>query len=115
MVVEKLTKVSFDVGRPNMTKDEFIDELLTGLTNPPGYFPKNVLMNIQGYDSLDTETDALILDTRAPEVFAEGFVPNAINIGLDGNFAMWVAAKITEKVPTLDVPKTAYVCPSTLL
>ena len=101
--------------RADMTKDEFIEELLTGLTNPPGYFPKNVLMNIQGYDSLDTvmeraykalspssfelvanETDALILDTRAPEVFADGFVPNSINIGLDGNFAMWVGEMITE-------------------
>lgn len=101
--------------RSDMTKDEFIDELLTGLTNPPGYFPKNVLMNIQGYDSLDTvmerannalspnsfellasETQALILDTRAPEVFALGFIPNSINIGLDGNFAMWVGEMITD-------------------
>lgn len=101
--------------REDMTKDEFIEELLTGLTNPPGYFPKNVLMNIQGYDSLDTvmerankalspssfellasETQALILDTRAPEVFALGFIPNSINIGLDGNFAMWVGEMITD-------------------
>jgi rhodanese-related sulfurtransferase len=98
-----------------MTQDEFIEELLTGLTSPPGYFPKNVLMNIQGYDSLDTvmergnkalsptsfelvatETAALILDTRAPEVFAKGFVPTSINIGLDGNFAMWVGEMITD-------------------
>jgi glyoxylase-like metal-dependent hydrolase (beta-lactamase superfamily II)/rhodanese-related sulfurtransferase len=101
--------------RPNMTKEEFIDELLTGLTTPPAYFPKNVLMNIQGYDSLDTimdranrglspssfelvanETEALILDTRAPEVFAQGFIPNSINIGLDGNFAMWVGEMISD-------------------
>jgi glyoxylase-like metal-dependent hydrolase (beta-lactamase superfamily II)/rhodanese-related sulfurtransferase len=101
--------------RPDMTKEEFIEELLTGLTAPPGYFPKNVLMNIQGYDALDTvmaraqkalspmqfelvanETDALILDTRAPEDFALGFVPGSINIGLDGNFAMWVGEMITD-------------------
>lgn len=101
--------------RADMTKEEFIEELLTGLTAPPGYFPKNVLMNIQGYDSLDTvmergnkalsptsfelvatETAALILDTRAPEVFAKGFVPSSINIGLDGNFAMWVGEMITD-------------------
>jgi rhodanese-related sulfurtransferase len=48
------------------------------------------------FELLATETDALILDTRAPEVFAEGFVPNAINIGLDGNFAMWVGEMITD-------------------
>jgi len=101
--------------RADMTREEFVDELLTGLTNPPGYFPKNVLMNIQGYDSLDTvmergkhalspsefelmanESQALILDTRAPEVFAKGFIPNSINIGLEGNFAMWVGEMIPD-------------------
>ena len=39
--------------RPNMTEDEFVKELLTGLTKPPGYFPKNVLLNLKGYESLD--------------------------------------------------------------
>lgn len=101
--------------RADMTREEFIDELLTGLTNPPAYFPKNVLMNIQGYESLDTvlergkkalsvnefelvanETNALILDTRDPAVFANGFIPNAINIGLDGSFAMWVGEMIPD-------------------
>jgi hydroxyacylglutathione hydrolase len=101
--------------RSDMTREEFINELLTGLTAPPAYFPKNVLMNIQGYESLDSimdrgkkalnptefelvanETEALILDTRAPEVFAKGFVPNSINIGLDGSFAMWVGEMISD-------------------
>jgi glyoxylase-like metal-dependent hydrolase (beta-lactamase superfamily II)/rhodanese-related sulfurtransferase len=101
--------------RPDMTKEEFIQELLTGLTAPPGYFPKNVLMNIQGYDSIDTimergnnalavdefdfvanETGALILDTRDAELFAKGFIPNSINIGIDGNFAMWVGELIPD-------------------
>lgn len=101
--------------RADMTREEFVKELLTGLTTPPGYFPKNVLMNIQGYESLDTvmergnksldpvafevlanETEALILDTRDPAVFSKGFIPNSINIGLDGNFAMWVGEMITD-------------------
>ncbi|TNF46617.1 MAG: MBL fold metallo-hydrolase [Bacteroidetes bacterium] len=101
--------------RADMTREEFVKELLTGLTTPPGYFPKNVLMNIQGYESLDTvmergnkalsptafevlanETNALILDTRKPEDFAKGFIPNSINIGLDGNFAMWVGEMIPD-------------------
>ena len=65
-------------------------ELLTGLTPPPAYFRLNVLMNIQGYDSISdvlkrgqhalspaafeaaaNETGALVLDTRTPEVFAK--------------------------------------------
>ena len=39
--------------RADMTKEEFIKELLTGLTAPPKYFPKNVLLNIGGYKSFD--------------------------------------------------------------
>jgi glyoxylase-like metal-dependent hydrolase (beta-lactamase superfamily II)/rhodanese-related sulfurtransferase len=100
---------------PKMTEDEFVIAVLTGLTNPPGYFPANVLMNINGYESLDAvlkkantplnpeefelianETRALILDTRLASEFANGFIPNSINIGLDGNFAMWVGEMITD-------------------
>jgi len=99
----------------SMSKEEFIEKLLTGLTAPPGYFPKNVLMNIKGYESIDTvmekakhplspgafeaaanETGALVLDTRDAEEFAKGFIPNSINIGLDGNFAMWVGEMIPD-------------------
>ena len=101
--------------RPDMTKEEFIKELLTGLTAPPGYFPQNVLMNIKGYESLDTvmergekplspeafeavanETDALMLDTRDAGDFAKGFIPNSINIGLEGSFAQWVGEMIPD-------------------
>lgn len=101
--------------RANMTKEEFIKEVTTGLTAPPAYFPLNVMMNIQGYESIDTvlargqqalspdafetaanETGALILDTRDPQVFAKGFIPNSINIGIDGSFAPWVGAMIPD-------------------
>ncbi|MFL0682828.1 MAG: rhodanese-like domain-containing protein [Algoriphagus aquaeductus] len=98
-----------------MTKEEFIREVLSGLTPPPAYFPQNVMMNIQGYDSIDevlergvrplspaefeaaaNETGALILDTREAQVFAKGFIPNSINIGIDGSFAVWVGAMIPD-------------------
>lgn len=101
--------------RANMTREEFMAELLEGLTTPPSYFPKNVIMNIKGYDSIDTvmerglkaltpeefeaaanETEALMLDTRDPAVFSQGFIPNSINIGIDGNFAPWVGALIPD-------------------
>jgi glyoxylase-like metal-dependent hydrolase (beta-lactamase superfamily II)/rhodanese-related sulfurtransferase len=101
--------------RANMTKEEFIAELLDGLTAPPAYFPKNVMMNITGYESLDTvmsrgmnplspsefetmanETDALLLDTRDAESFSKGFIPNSINIGIAGGFAPWVGALIPD-------------------
>ncbi|HEX5667211.1 MAG TPA: MBL fold metallo-hydrolase [Chitinophagaceae bacterium] len=98
-----------------MAKEEFKKQVLTGLVAPPSYFPMNVLMNIQGYDSIQdvlkrgqhalspaafeaaaNETGALILDTRSPEDFAKGFIPNSINIGIDGNFAPWVGTMIPD-------------------
>lgn len=101
--------------RPDMTKEEFIKEVLTGLVAPPAYFPKNVLMNIKGYESIDTviergekalnpidfevvanEINALILDSRSATNFAKGFIPNSINIGLNSNFAMWVGELIPD-------------------
>jgi len=101
--------------KPGLTKEAFMKEVLTGLTPPPAYFPLNVLMNITGYEtieevlergkhafgpddfeSLANETGALILDTRDPEKFCEGFIPNSINIGVNGNFAPWVGALIPD-------------------
>lgn len=101
--------------RPDMTKEEFKKELLDGLTPPPGYFPQNVLINIQGYESLDdvmergsraltpsefdvvaNETEAIILDTRSKDEFREGFIPNSIFIGIDGSFATWVGTLIPD-------------------
>jgi len=101
--------------RADMTKEEFIKEVTTGLIAPPAYFPLNVMLNIKGYESIDkvlergqhalsaeafetaaNETSALILDTREPQTFAKGFVPNSINIGIDGSFAPWVGAMIPD-------------------
>ncbi len=101
--------------RANMTKAEFVKEVTTGLMPPPAYFPLNVALNKQGYDSIDevmqrgtqalsprafeaaaNETGALVLDTRDAETFAKGFVPNSINIGIDGQFAPWVGALIPD-------------------
>lgn len=100
---------------PDLTEDQFVVEILSGLSAPPQYFPKNVLINIQGYESLETviergskaldvnafelianETRALILDSRNPEDFSKGFIPNSINIGINGSFAMWVGELIID-------------------
>jgi hydroxyacylglutathione hydrolase len=101
--------------RADMTKEEFIKEVIEGLTTPPQYFPMNVMLNKQGYESIGevlkkgtqplsveafeaaaNETGALILDTRDPQTFAKGFIPNSVNIGLDGNFAPWVGTLIPD-------------------
>lgn len=114
---QKRTNYALD---PKLTREEFVKAVLTGLTSPPGYFPKNVLMNIQGYESLDAvmargkrplsvrefelianEERPLVLDTRPAAVFAKGFIPNSINIGLDSNFAMWAGEMITDIKQTI--------------
>jgi glyoxylase-like metal-dependent hydrolase (beta-lactamase superfamily II)/rhodanese-related sulfurtransferase len=101
--------------RANMNKEEFIKEVTEGLATPPAYFPLNVMLNKEGYESIDdvmkrgqhalspdafetaaNETGALILDTRDPQVFAKGFIPSSINIGIDGSFAPWVGALIPD-------------------
>jgi glyoxylase-like metal-dependent hydrolase (beta-lactamase superfamily II)/rhodanese-related sulfurtransferase len=106
--------------RPDMTKDEFIKELLDGLGAPPAYFPQNVLMNINGYESLDdvmkkaqrplsplefevaaNETEAIMLDVRHQDDFAKGHIPRSIFIGLDGSFAPWVGALIADVKQTI--------------
>lgn len=103
-----------------MTKEAFIDQVLDGLMPPPAYFPENVLMNIKGYESIDevlhkgtralspsefeaaaNETDALLLDTRDAQTFAKGFIPNSINIGIDGNFAPWAGTLIPDIKQTI--------------
>ena len=106
---------------PKLSKEEFIEIVLSGLTNPPVYFPQNVLLNIHGYESLDVvleralsplnvdafeaaanETSALILDTREANSFAQAFIPNSVNIGIDGSFAQWVGEMVTDvKQPIL--------------
>jgi hydroxyacylglutathione hydrolase len=94
--------------RENMTKDEFIKEVLDGLLDPPKYFPDNVKLNKEGYDESDeiinrsfnsltaNEVDNMlkekltILDVRGVEDFSSSHIPGSIFIGLDGRFAPWV-------------------------
>ncbi len=101
--------------RADMTKEEFIQEVTDGLTTPPAYFPENVRMNRDGYENIDVILErgtkelsadafeavvnaqgALMLDTRSPQEFKNGFIPNSINIGVNGNFAPWVGALILD-------------------
>jgi glyoxylase-like metal-dependent hydrolase (beta-lactamase superfamily II)/rhodanese-related sulfurtransferase len=104
-------KMNYALNQPN--KEAFIAAVLDGLTPPPAYFGMNVAMNKKGYDSFESvfkkgnvaltpeafelvaeTTGALILDTRDPGDFAQGFVPQSINIGIHGDFAPWVGAMV---------------------
>lgn len=112
-------EMNYALNQPS--KEAFIEAVLDGLLPPPAYFPMNVAMNKKGYESVDVvmsngmrslnvaafeaaaeNMDAVVLDTRNPGVFAQGFVPRSINIGIDGQFAPWVGSVIGDvKTPIL--------------
>lgn len=102
-------------------KESFVKAVTDGLLPPPAYFGMNVEMNKKGYESFDDvlskglhalspekfeetaeQTGALLLDVRSNEDFAKGFVPQSVNIGLNGDFAPWVGALVVDvKQPIL--------------
>lgn len=107
--------------RADMTKEEFIKEVLSGIAPPPQYFEKNAMMNKLGYDNFESVLEkgntplspetfenvanqygALVLDVRKEKDFIKAHIPNSIFIGLHGSFAPWVGALITDlKQPIL--------------
>jgi glyoxylase-like metal-dependent hydrolase (beta-lactamase superfamily II)/rhodanese-related sulfurtransferase len=112
-------EMNYALNQPS--REAFILAVLDGLLPQPAYFPMNVAMNKKGYESIDSvvnngmralevaafevaaeSTDAVVLDTRNPEVFAAGFIPRSINIGVNGQFAPWVGAIVGDvKTPIL--------------
>ena len=99
--------------REDMTKEEFVNEVIDGLLPPPQYFPENVRLNKNGYEDIDQlmekgkiplspskfeyiakQSRAVILDVRSTDEFSKGHIPNSIFIGIDGGFAPWVGTLI---------------------
>lgn len=102
--------------RADMTKEEFIEELLDGIAAPPQYFPKNAAINRSGqmddyskvlergtvpldvdtFRSIANHEGALVLDTRHQNDYVKESIPGSLFIGIDGGFAPWVGALITD-------------------
>jgi len=101
--------------RSEMSKEEFVKEVLEGISPPPQYFAKNALLNKTGYSDLDQVLDSgntplsvdlfeelagnnntLILDVRTQQEFVKNHIPGSIFIGLNGGFAPWVGALIVD-------------------
>jgi glyoxylase-like metal-dependent hydrolase (beta-lactamase superfamily II)/rhodanese-related sulfurtransferase len=100
---------------PGMSKNAFIKELTTGILPAPQYFAKNAGLNKSGYGSYDeiatkgtkaltpaeakellAATKAIVLDVRKPQEFAKQHITRSTFIGIDGQFAPWVGALITD-------------------
>jgi hydroxyacylglutathione hydrolase len=106
-------RINYALNQPS--KEAFVKAVTEGLLPPPGYFGFNVAMNKKGYESFDKvlnqgmqaltpdefeavaeTTGALVLDTRPNTAFYRGFIPQSINIGLNGDFAPWVGAMVID-------------------
>jgi glyoxylase-like metal-dependent hydrolase (beta-lactamase superfamily II)/rhodanese-related sulfurtransferase len=101
--------------RADMTKEEFVSEVLKGIGSPPPYFIENILLNKTGYADLDVvlsksntpisvelfeklaqKKGNLVLDVRTQQEFVKSHIPGALFIGLNGGFAPWVGALISD-------------------
>ena len=95
-----------------MSKEEFVKIVAADQPEVPAYFPKSAAKNLQGSPALEdlpkpkqltseeiANFDGVVLDVRAVGEFGAGHVPNAINIGLGGQFASWAGTLITVGTP----------------
>lgn len=104
----------------DMSREAFIKEVTEGLAPPPSYFFEDARINMQGYSPYNEVmdagqqplspaefeaqmSDALVLDTRIPNDFERGFIPGALNIGLNGQYAIWVGTLVDINQPLLVV------------
>ena len=101
----------------DMTREAFIREVTDGILPPPQYFFEDARINKMGYDPIEVvmkenknpltvqqfkdavKNGALILDTRMPDDFETGYVPGSLNIGLIGQYDVWVGTLIDIKQP----------------
>jgi glyoxylase-like metal-dependent hydrolase (beta-lactamase superfamily II)/rhodanese-related sulfurtransferase len=91
-------------------RGEFIAAVLEGLPVAPQYFGHNAAINRQGPEPAEWGFDPLpliapsadltdpakfyVVDVRDARSYAEGHVPNSVNIGLRGRFETWVGRMV---------------------
>lgn len=101
--------------KPSLQRDEFVRLVLQGLTEPPQYFPQNVMRNVLGSDKsydeimevsckplsplqckelINSHPELIILDTRKKEDYCRCHIPLTLFTGLDDHFAPWVGTII---------------------
>lgn len=105
----------------DMSREEFVAQVTEGLAEPPKYFFEDARINKVGYETLEEvmevnlrplsveelvdqqQKGVLILDTRSPRAFEKGHIEGSINIGLGGQYAIWVGTLINIDTPMIVV------------
>ncbi len=95
-----------------MSKEEFIKIVAADQPEAPQYFAASAAQNLKGSASLENLTkpeefsseeienfDGIVLDVRQNTDFGAAHIPNAINIGLGGQFATWAGTLLTIGTP----------------
>ena len=95
-----------------MTKDEFIKIVAADQPEAPAYFAASAAQNLKGLASLEDlpkpkklstveieNFDGIVLDVRTGAAFGANHIPNAINIGLGGQFATWAGTLVSVGTP----------------
>ena len=103
----------------DMTREEFIAKVTDGMLPPPKYFFEDARINKMGYSPIEEvlaqnkaglsidefknqiASGALVIDTRKPDDFEKGHIAGSINIGLNGQYAVWVGTLINIAQPLL--------------
>lgn len=114
----------FNYAMKDQSRERFIEQVTDGILPPPKYFFEDARINKEGYQpikdimsenvkalSYDQFNDTmkkggLVLDTRAADDFEKGYIDGALNIGLNGQFAIWVGTLVKIDQPLLLVTES---------
>jgi hydroxyacylglutathione hydrolase len=105
----------FNYALQDMSRTEFVEKITEGILPPPPYFFEDARINKTGYDPIDdvirentrplsmdqfneqVAAGAIILDARPADDFEKGYIAGSVNVGLNGQFAVWVGTLIDIK------------------
>lgn len=120
MAIQKETNYALKIE----DKETFIKKVIQDQPAVPAYFFKDAKINVVGYDTfekvlerslkpynceelmIESADGAILLDTRNSEDFAKAFIPASINIGLNGEFALWAGTLLEFNKPLILITET---------
>jgi glyoxylase-like metal-dependent hydrolase (beta-lactamase superfamily II)/rhodanese-related sulfurtransferase len=109
----------FNYALQPMSKEEFVKIVAADQPEVPAYFPVSASQNLKGSPALEkllkpvafsTEEiekfDGVLVDVRQNTEYGAKHIPNALNIGLGGQFASWAGTLIPIGTPLAIVADT---------